>query len=256
MTAIDEYSLSTVPIQQFFNETSLGNATAFVWFEHGNHYLITNWHAVAMIDPNTGANLHTKAARPDTLRAQFNSCRAIWEKLERDIPLRDDAGRPVWLVHPAHKRKVDVVAIPLPPPDPELNYYPINRMTREEDLSIQISMDVYVLGYPFGAPAPGFPVWKRGSIASEPQLARIGHQYFLIDTASRPGMSGAPVILRSWGTRILEHGGATVTPGSATRFIGIYSGRLHTKDYLEVQLGMVWPASFIGEIIAGGKIDE
>ena len=104
-------------------------------------------------------------------------------------------------------------------------------------------MDVFVLEYPFGADPPGFPVWKRGSIASEPHLTRPGPGYMLVDTASRPGMSGAPVIPRSWSN-------------SLTRFIGVYSGRLHTKDPSDAQIGMVWPAEDIEEIIGGAKLDE
>jgi hypothetical protein len=33
---------------------------------------------------------------------------------------------------------------------------------------------------------------------------------------------------------------------SLTRFIGVYSGRLHTKDPSDAQIGMVWPAEDIG----------
>jgi hypothetical protein len=113
-----------------------------------------------------------------------------------------------------------------------------------------------VLGYPFGSPPPGLPVWKRGSIASEPELAPIGPRYFLIDSASRPGMSGAPVILRSWGAHVKENDAVSMIAGAVTRFVGVYSGRLHTKDLLEAQLGMVWPARLISEIVAGAHVDD
>jgi hypothetical protein len=51
------------------------------------------------------------------------------------------------------------------------------------------------------------------------------------DTASRPGMSGSPVILRTYGTHI-SGGGITLTTGPANKFIGVYSGRLYTQDPL------------------------
>jgi hypothetical protein len=31
MTTVDQFSLTTTPIEQFFNETLLGTATGFVW---------------------------------------------------------------------------------------------------------------------------------------------------------------------------------------------------------------------------------
>jgi hypothetical protein len=125
-----------------------------------------------------------------------------------------------------------------------------------QEHAIIIGMDVYVLGYPFGAEPPYFPVWKRGSIASEPELAGVGHFYFLIDSASRPGMSGGPVILRSVGTFVKENEALSTTARPATRFIGAYSGRLHTKDPLDAQIGMVWPRRWITEIIAHARPDD
>jgi hypothetical protein len=71
----------------------------------------------------------------------------------------------------------------------------------------------------------------------------------LVDSASRPGMSGAPVIRRSWGNHMLENGNATMGTGSATRFIGVYSGRLHTNDPNDPQLARVWPRTLLDEIV-------
>jgi hypothetical protein len=79
-------------------------------------------------------------------------------------------------------------------------------------------MDVFVLGYPFGPGKTGLPVWKRGSIASEPDLVPQVENYLLVDTASRPGMSGSPVILRTYGTH-MSRGEITLTPGPANKFI-------------------------------------
>jgi hypothetical protein len=51
-----------------------------------------------------------------------------------------------------------------------------------------------------------------------------------------------------------DRGSATYTiAGSATRIIG---SRLHTTDFLEAQLGLVWPAALIDVIIVGGKKDD
>jgi hypothetical protein len=62
-------------------------------------------------------------------------------------------------------------------------------------------------------------------------------------------MSGAPVIRRSWGNHMLEDGGVTMGPGSATRFIGVYSGRLYTNDSNDPQLARVWPRTLLEEIV-------
>jgi hypothetical protein len=147
-----------------------------------------------------------------------------------------------------------VVAIPLPDERPKIKYFPINLLS-SESIALIIGMDVYVLGYPFAPSGAALPIWKRGSIASEPHLD-TGSGVFLIDSASRPGMSGSAVILRKWGERMLEDGSTLWTLGAATRLIGVYSGRLHTQDQLEAQLGMVWPVRLIEEIINGTTRDS
>ncbi len=69
---------------------------------------------------------------------------------------------------------VDVVAIPIPMTgnEPVMNMYPINTLL-SKPLKIKIGMDVFILGYPFGNTPPAFPVWKRGSIASEADIVRM-----------------------------------------------------------------------------------
>jgi hypothetical protein len=172
----------------------------------------------------------------------FNFRTQIFEKQPVEITIRDDDDRPLWLIHVAYGWGVDVVAMPLPYTgnEPTIDLNPIN-MLSAAGLLLKISMDVLILGYPFGPEPPGFPVWKRGNIASEPELARLGSRYLLVDTASRPGMSGAPVIRRSWGNHMVSANIAARDDMVATKFIGVYSGRRLASDNSDTQLGMVWP---------------
>ena len=256
MVTLDELTLATVPIKVFFEDTPLPAATSFVYRWRRRDYLITNWHVVTGRNAITGESL-CLGARPDRLQAQFNIQHASFGKREIDIKLRDEEA-PLWLVHRNHhdrpNSRIDVVAIPLdmgtdPPP-----IYPVNDCA-SDNLKIIIGMDVFILGYPFGAKPPGFPVWKRGSIASEPDLVRQTTGYYLIDTASRPGMSGSPVILRSWTSLMDEPGVVASQDRPLNRFIGVYSGRL-SSEVSEAQIGMVWHESFIPEIIDDNRRDD
>jgi hypothetical protein len=251
---IDEFSLTTIPIFLRFNQTPISTATAFTWQRDNKHYLITNWHVVSGRNPNTGEHLSPMAAEPNILCGLINTRGAenVCGKHAFSIRLRHDPDEVAWLIHPRDKRKIDVVAIPLSEDLVSSAYlYSMNEMG-SLDLRVNIGMDVFVLGYPFDVDEDGLPVWKRGSIASEPDLVPHVKNYLLVDTASRPGMSGSPVILRSWGAHMTEDGGATFSTGQANKFIGIYSGRLHTKDPMDAQIGMAWSPSFIDEIIDGG----
>jgi hypothetical protein len=256
MTKIDPFSLTAVPVEQCANGKPFGVATAFVWKRGAQHYLITNWHVVTGRHAQTG-KLET-IVQPDMIRAHFNTRLMDFGKQQIDISIRDHNNRPRWYAHPMRGRGSDVVAIPLPisRDDPVVNFYPINTLKSEADLAVRIGMDVFILGYPFGYSPPGFPVWKRGSIASEPDLVHFGPGYHLVDTASRPGMSGAPVILRSWGMHYLEGDAISSDSTPQSKFIGVYSGRLHTHEKTDAQIGMVWPVRDIEDIVSMEKRDE
>jgi hypothetical protein len=246
MTAIDRFSLCTVPLELLANNKPMGVATGLVWKRGQQHYLVTNWHVI------TGKNTQTGKlelpARPDSFRALFNIRTGYYGKSETSIDLRDTNGKPLWFVHPSGGR-IDVVVLPLnlSGPTAAVDLSPINLYT-SKPLRIQIGMEVFILGYPFGMEPPGFPIWKRGTIASEPDLVLSTTGYYLVDTASRPGMSGAPVILRSWTNDYVDGSVRAIMDTPATNFIGIYSGRLYAASD-EAQIGVVWHQSYIEEII-------
>ena len=254
MSSVDKYSIATIPLYQAFGTTHLGLATGFVWAESGRHYLVTNWHVVTGKDPFTGKHLSPTAAEPDRLQILWHKKTAVSKdatgpRVKLDEMLRDEKGEPRWLVHPRFGNKVDVVAIPLVASD-EVELFPINNL-KSDDLAVVVGMDVFVVGYPYGLSAAELPVWKRGSIASEPEVSDGAQQYILIDTASRPGMSGSPVIRRSYGTHLMSSGSSTMGDPLKTKFVGVYSGRLTSADPLDAQLGMMWPAKLLTEIVSG-----
>lgn len=254
MSTIDQYSDATVPITMFFQTTQLASGTAFIWISGEQHFLVTNWHNVSGKDPRTGKHLSKSLAEPDRLAGLWNSASILGVKFPHEIRIRDDEDRPMWWVHPKYGNRVDVVALPIPPVSGAI-MHPINTMHHVKDMRVAIGHDIFVLGYPFGVGHAGLPIWKRGSIASEPEIINRSDPYILIDTASRPGMSGSPVILRKWGGYQSDNGATHMGTGDATRLIGVYSGRLSTADPNDAQLGLTWPTFLLEEIIAGKTLD-
>lgn len=234
-----------------FGRTLLSTGTGFIWRAGGNAFLITNWHNVTGIDPGTGKHLSRYAGEPDTVTTQLDLAGSPpGTRGPVSLLLRDANSSPLWLEHPM-ARGVDVVALPLPEM-PGAVLYPINEMS-DAPMHVSIGIDAFILGYPFGIDVSTLPIWKRASIASEPGVAVGGQPCFYVDTASRPGMSGSPVILRSWGGFQTDEGGMVSGPGSATKFIGVYSGRIGAQDELKAQLGIVWRAGVVDQIIAAGR---
>jgi hypothetical protein len=242
---LDPYSLAAIAVDQKFNDTLLRSATAFVWQRNSKLYLISNWHVVTCRNSDTSQHLRLDAAEPNNLVGHFRLRPGSFETQTKTIPLRDAQGKSLWLHYPASGNRVDVVAIPLS--DEYQTFTSLISSLPIEPLSVQIGMDVFVLGFPFRSAPPALPVWKRGSIASEPNIVRQAASYYLVDTASRPGMSGAPVILRSYGARLTESG-TSIKDEPGSRFFGVYSGRLRAPED-DAQLARVWPASFITDVI-------
>jgi hypothetical protein len=189
MIKLDQFTLTTIPLEQYFNDTRLGHGTGFIWMLGGKHYLVTNWHVLSMCDFFTRANLRGDAGRPNVLRMHFNIQTGSFAKQQWNVEVRNDNDEPRWLVHPHKQVDIAVLPIPLIPEDLKITLYPLNVLANQK-LRIEIGMEVFILGYPFGIELPAYPVWKRGSIASEPDLVRLTTNYMLVDTASRPGMSG------------------------------------------------------------------
>lgn len=255
MTTLDQFTLTTVPLEQYFDDTPLGQGTGFMWKIRDQYYLVTNWHVLSMCDFFTRANLRKDAGRPNILRTLFNIKTASFDKQRWDIKIRDDEDKPLWLVHPARRADIAVLPIPFKLDELIIALYPLNVLANAA-LRIEIGMEVFILGYPFKIEPPAYPVWKRGSIASEPQLTRLTTDYMLVDTTSRPGMSGAPVIRRSWTNHMVDPGVVALVDTPLNKFIGVYSGRIPTDHPHEAQVGLVWDGSLIDEIIAGNMRDQ
>jgi hypothetical protein len=164
------------------------------------------------------------------------------------------ADQALWSEH-STRQNVDVVAIRLDVTQfADFANQSINTLKQESRLPAYAGMDCYVLGYPEGMIGPGWtPIWKRGSIATEPDYNFRNMPGFLIDTATRSGMSGSPVVVRHSGV-FNPSGAAHVAPdaviGTVSKFVGIYSGRLG-DDPMGVQLGMVWRAEVLEDIVTG-----
>jgi hypothetical protein len=99
------------------------------------------------------------------------------------------------------------------------------------------------------------PIWKRATVASSPHLGWQGQEKFLVDCASREGMSGAPAVFYRRSANLSITTPAGVQPigrGPHTVFRGIYTSRLGGSSEFEAQIGTVWHREVADQIIDGG----
>jgi hypothetical protein len=251
-------SLTSLLLQPSFAGAPISSATGFVAEVEGRDekWLITNWHVVAGRHPATGQPLNrTTGAVPDavTILHHVAGTLGAWHSVTE--PLFNATGDPLWLEHPTHARRVDVVALPLTQVGGSefIGYDPTRAGVA---IKYGISRQLSIIGFPFGRTGGGaLGIWTQGYVASEPDLDFDDLPMFLIDARTRSGQSGSPVIAYADGGMVTtEDGNAGIYSGPVERFIGVYSGRIVNPDDPEpsTDLGFVWKRDAVKDIIEHG----
>ena len=268
--SIGSPSLSVHYLRMKFSQTDkiISTATGFIYVHEDVFYLITNGHNITGVNPETKRRLRQHAGFPDIISTKAktlpdrNLIAIIPELFCINLYKDDDLKNPLWYIHPIHGYNVDVVAIPIISKDeiPEhVKLFAINNFDIQEAVFPMVSDDVFVLGFPFNLTDNlELPIWKRGSIATEPGYDIENLPKMYIDTATRSGMSGSPVIFRRTGLIKKDIYNKSLDLqdfiGTITGFLGVYSGRIGTDDELGVQLGIVWREEVILEILTSKTI--
>ena len=220
-------------------------------------YLVTARHNVTGRDQNTGECLSPKTGiTPNAITIHHHARTGLgnWAKITQR--LYDGDGRPAWREHPVYKGQADFVALRISVTADMLiadeswrardtlyyqigrTYFPIARYP---------SVPVSIISYPFGQSSTGsYPIWLTGHLASEPDLSYRNLPILLVDCRTRPGCSGAPVIIYSKGSFNGQDGGTFVVDNDALLPLGIYTGRIRN----DADIGMVWKWSAVCDLFS------
>lgn len=254
---LQAFSLCACPLEMQFGDTKLGVGSGFFYRHNGTPYLITNWHNVMGRDPSTGLARAADSVVPDRISAVFSPITDLGavrpsEGRKLETPLDGE-----WLMH-QEGQKIDIAALPLV--DEEIgdgSKFPcVNDVAHEQNAHIEVGQEIFILGFPRGLrPTFHFPIWKRGSIATEPRILPNGEPWLLVDAASREGMSGSLVLASAMS---VEDNDALAQPfGLQTpinlrlgkAIVGVYSGRVGSADAFEAALGKFWLISAVEEML-------
>lgn len=244
-----EQSVRSLLVGATTNAQELSSATGFVVKHDDNPYLVTNWHVAAGREPLGGSPLSPTGAVPDELVIVHNVAGQLGTWQGRSEPLYDASGDPLWLEHPDHGRTVDVVALPLTKTT-GVDLYPYDLSDPEPRIAFGPSDDVSIIGFPFGMTGGGaFGIWVQGTLATEPNVDFQDLPAFLVDSRTRSGQSGSPVIIYATSSFRSETGDVNIMTGARERFVGIYSGRTNEQS----DLGIVWKAHALTETLEGQR---
>lgn len=255
---LDKISLSATPIELLFEDKFIAHGTGFIWNHKEKQYLITSWHNLTGQNPFTGKHLSPGGKVPDSLRAfpatiSTNNAPDN-QTLRREaikLTLYETFHKPQWTQHQYfNDLRIDIAALELSTNEKKL--IAINDYGYEK-IFTNVGSDLFIVGYPFSEfDEFKLPIWKKGSLASEPFAIWNRKPAFLIDAASRRGMSGSPIIRRVFGPAsvwINRELTTNLDAACTSEFIGIYSGHLHT-NHADVTIGIGWYANLIDELLS------
>lgn len=242
-------SVASLLIEMQTRGQPMATGTGFVVQRGASSYLVTNRHNLSGRTYPDNRPMHPSAATPDTIIILHNVAGQLGTWVPVHEPLYDASDLPLWLEHPDHGRTVDVVALPLTNLN-DVELYPHDPWVTEPAVMAGVASGVSIVGFPFGLTSAGaMAIWTQGAIATEPSMDFSGLPVFLIDSRTRPGQSGSPVIFYSSGGSIpMADGGVSLTPGPVERLLGVYSGRINDQS----DLGFVWKAQVVRDIIERG----
>lgn len=262
---IDEYTLSSFPVYAKSDGQEISTATGFLYRYFDCVYLVSNWHVFSGRRPSDGSALDQHYRVPHNLDitlhyARFQRSLGQQAMFSKRINISLDSG---WLQHPVFGQDVDVAVKKLDvrplyrkQQQNGINLVCINDLRNDEFMLPQVGEDVFIIGFPMKISWAGsLPIWKRGSIATEYSLNYRNKKSFLVDSTTKDGMSGSPVIMRS-SSFMRTNGSSQMAGPPSTRFLGIYSGRELRHDDQDTQLGLVWKKEYVIETIVGNKAGD
>lgn len=230
---VDFNSLASIYVQAQKRTKPLWSATGFFLQVKHNIYFITNNHVV-------GGKYHTdefkrdhkndsiKDILPDIVKIRLYDKTLGGFKFET-LGLEDSKANLLYIkIYENEKDSnslVDAVAIPIEGVNEIITKLQINGYDSSTIGKIPLydSQQLFVIGYPQNTDN-FYPIWKSGTIASEPGFMSVGISTFYIDATTRKGMSGSPVVFRD--NKISDpKGGIRFLSGITTMLIGVYSAQ-------------------------------
>ena len=259
-------SLAVTCIEMLRDDTVLWPATGLLYRYGQDLALVTSWHVFSGVNPLTREVRGT----PNRVKFHINVFdqpgRAGGNFHARPVDLQLIVNdTPIWWYHPYDKLQVDISVLRLN--DQIADFEEIKERVTSLPATMMVvdygtenmratyaypfvGSDVFILGYPLGLTKQGiFPIWKRGSIASEPFYDLVDAPVILVDALTREGMSGSPVLYFGNVLATTEGQDAFGPPSSEPWLVGVYAGREGvTKEEVDMALGRVWKRHLLEEI--------
>ncbi len=267
-------SFCTTPVELLSNdglESVIGHGTGFFWQEGGTDYVVTNWHVLSGRNPFTEEIMSPHGFVPERVRVHGwrlsgQNGRLVIGRRAFVLNFGPDGAAAFSTPLRVAGRVLDIVAIPLPADmvwhadlrSPELEEFRdvqprINLMTQDL-IDTEAGDDCVILGYPLKHyTGLMLPLWKKGSLATESNMAVDSSPAFLVDCATSSAMSGAPILRRVAGPVSVDPATERLRQRAGHQLVGIYAGRLQSQELDRINVGYGWFASQIAPAVLASR---
>lgn len=254
-------TLAVTRLTPMRDDVVLGCATGFLYRYGQDIALVTNWHVLSGTNPVTRIN----SGIPNHLQFNINITYPDGRLHIRaeDISL-SIAGESIWWQHSYDQIQIDIGVIRLNDIISDMESvkdgvaaFPATMVISENDAGPYatyaypvVASEVFILGFPLGVNSHGaFPIWKRGSIATEPFIDVGGSPIMYVDALTRRGMSGSPILCFNQRLLTIDGKAAGRDDTNTPWLVGVYAGRDGvTQDEADMALGRAWKRHLLDEI--------
>ncbi|MBD8108612.1 S1 family peptidase [Erwinia persicina] len=271
-------SLFPLNLSLLKNEIRIGSGTGFL-YEYGEKvFLITNYHVLTCREPkNPECLLPGYMDSPDSIHCAIPQFNEESHYIAGELSLKIDDSF-TFYEHKKRSNGVDIVAIKIEMDDEQRSIITTQHdIDLVDDIAVHVTSNLFIAGYPWGFSAePSLPIWKKGTVASDPRFSSEGIPKIYIDTFTNPGMSGSPVFASEGRegfiynpkyeevykkslvgdikskkiiSRLDINNVVQTRKFRLFRLMGIYSGRVMFSEK-DPQIGIFWPLTLLDELLS------
>lgn len=237
----------SVKVSALVEGREIATGSGFTCSNVGETWLVSNRHVLLGRKPGTNHYADSQRRQPTQMKLTW-----VKEDLSSESMIVDlfDANRSeLWIEHPPLAHELDLVAIKVPTG----TFIDVDLTAAIEEpptYTVTAGDPIAVIGFPFGLSAgiDGLPIMFSGMVASPPGIIIDGQPRFLIDSRTRPGLSGSPVYYYPNATAV-RRGASEEAFFPSPVFLGLYCGRINDQS----DLGYVIDATEVARTIAHRK---
>ncbi|MFT4044722.1 MAG: serine protease [Gordonia sp. (in: high G+C Gram-positive bacteria)] len=206
---------------------SIATGTGFLMSIKNTDYLVTAHHCLTGKRANGEYISKYNKCQPSKIRIHFRNTNG--KIICSDFDLITDEIEATWFEHPTFGPTVDVGVLPLSRLSADIR----GKWTEPMKHPLSVTEDVFIVGYPYGKKGgANLPIWVRGTIATEPDVAYNDQPAFLVDARTRAGQSGSPVIAHYRPGTMVPHPQPGVLFGARTGSVTRLIGDLHSAPMI------------------------